>query len=177
MLAVKQRLGTTPPAWGRLVAKFWGGVSEDRARAFARSLGSQPTVVAGNAVLIDPVERPKRLAVLAYRRGAGVTVLDDLEVVLRASLWFESDRSKGAKVKAKPIPMDAVRGLFVNRMAADDIEFSGEPERGRCTVALRTTDPGSVMRVLAQHAQDIGCKLNVGLHEVDAGVSGTTSAR
>src|SRR5205085_11014810 len=97
IVRVKQRLGDELPSRPRLFASYWGDSSHARARRLAAAFDDERTSAIANGVLIDPIARRKRAAVLAYRHDAYVHVLDDLIVKVSARYWFERghfDRSK-----------------------------------------------------------------------------------
>lgn len=167
MIAVLQRLGVELPIRGRLVATYWGHEANLLANGFARSLGTQPTTVAGGTVLVEPVERPKRLAVLGLRNGAHVSVLSGLKVALSAFLWFNQEPRKGMRAPVLAISENSVRAALNGHIANDQVAISGDPDQGRCNVDLRTADPAPVMTALAKHAEIIGCRFQVSLDEVD----------
>jgi hypothetical protein len=165
MTAVKQRLGVELPRRRRLLASFYP--RPEMAISFARSLGDQPAIVAASEVLIDPVERPKRLSVLSYRRGAQVTVLDGLEVTVTGYLWYSVPRRKGAKARIPPIDVDVIRerlkGYRANRNV--DVSLSSETQ---CSVSLTTAEPGHALSMLVDIATAIGWQVASNVQEVDS---------
>ncbi len=164
LIAVKQRLGAEPPMLRRLVANFR---DSERAHAFARSLHGQPATVGGHTVLIEGSERPKRLAVLAYRHGAHVTALDGGEVAVNAYLWHEPKPRAGTKAITPAIDTHLLTARLVGLATDRVIAFGAEPERGRCSVRFASTDPGASLTALAIHAAEIGSAIHMGLDETD----------
>lgn len=97
VIAIKQRLGEALPTAPRLIISFWGVSKSEDARAFAALVHGEQACVVANTVLVDPAERPKRLAVLAYRRGAYVAALSGARVRVHGTLWFDAPpRTKSA---------------------------------------------------------------------------------
>ncbi len=170
LLAAKQRLGVELARRPRLCANFWGGDSTDAVNALAKALATTRSIVSGSTLLFDGVERRKRLAVLALRRGAHVTPLEGLEVDLTARLWFDTPpRQKGQPRKQTPPVVDPAR-LRAALGPPDQVEVEG-PNPGAwsaSTVArVRTRDPGRVMTSLSTQATALGCHLHVGIEDID----------
>ncbi len=168
LIAVKQRLGLTLPILPRLLATFWGSTQEADAAAFGRSLRGQPVTVAGNAVLADRVERPKRLAVLAYRHHAYVVALRGHEVKLTGSVWCEAPpRTKGKKTSARAVDCEALRTLLAARSDVTDLDVKPASYGHGAHIGLRTADPSAILNTVARHAEAIGARLHVGVNELD----------
>ncbi|MEZ4400264.1 MAG: radical SAM protein [Kofleriaceae bacterium] len=172
LIAAKQRLGHRPPLVPRLWATFWGGDGATAAAAFAGSLGDARVTVASHVALVDPAPDRKRLAVLAYRRGATVSVFDSAELELSAALWVEPPpRTKGMRA-ARPA---------IDRAAFEPTLRAALPRDARLTVTwsehrsrpplpglkLTTATPAAALTALQAFAAGIDARLNLWASEVD----------
>jgi hypothetical protein len=168
LLAAKQRLGSILPQRTRVCAGFYSFApdAEDEARDFARSLGSQPSTVAGTTVLVSDVQNAKRLAVLAYRRGASVRVTSGRTVMLSASL---RPRGHGAARAAGPPPIDAAALETLVRFAGgvDQLRVSAE-HAPWAHVQVRTEDPDRILDALGRHASALDLAVSAGVSDIDS---------
>ena len=152
-----QRLGHAPERKPRLLVSFWYNQAA-KAEAFAESLGGTwPFLVSHNIVLFDEVERRKRIAVLAYRRGAQVSMLEGLNVVCKGQYWFDKPpRQRGApKGEQREVDTHRLR-LALGTQASIEAHPSS---RSVTTTSITTDDPRAALHAMrrAAEAQGIGC--------------------
>jgi hypothetical protein len=171
LIAAKQRLGHHPVQHPRLWVSYWGTESSDNAAAFAHILAGERTEVVGDVVLVDPAPDRKRLAVLAYRRGGSVRVLDGLRVELSAIMWFERPApQKGRRAEARTVD-DAHVETSLRMVLPQGSELTvARPVhdwRGGPIITIATDAPAKALRVLADYAGSIGARLHVGAADVD----------
>ncbi|MBK9036711.1 MAG: radical SAM protein [Myxococcales bacterium] len=172
LVAAKQRLGRRPPRVPRLWVSLWGGDGADRAAAFARSLGGDRVTVADAHVLIDPAPDRKRLAVLAYRRGATVDVIDSERLELTASPWFEAPPpTKGRREPERGFDrahLEPTLRATLPREAALTVTWAEHRTRPpRPSITVVTAAPTAALVALRAYADDVGARLNLWAAEVD----------
>jgi len=114
-------------------------------------------------VLVDPVLGRKRVAVLAYRRGADVTALDAERVAVDGYLWRpDPPRGKGKKAEKAPMPpvetlQDALRrqGPFLR----DAAPKRRHDHKDAISIDLLTPEPGRVLSAVEAVADELGLSL------------------
>ena len=166
IIRAKQHLGHRPVQVRRLWVNFSGPDGVTNAAAFAHMLAGERTTVAGAAVLIDPAPDRKRLAVLAFRRGGDVNSLDDERVAIRASIWTDEPRTRGAKTKPRVYDRDAIEATVRTALPRDGelaITWPDAPQSYRPgpSFVLETREPARVMRVLAGLARSLDEQLSI----------------
>ena len=170
MIAVKKRLGAAIPKTPRLAVGFWGEDAESKAASFARLVDEGKVTVAGTCALISGIERRKRLALLAYRRGAYVTALDGAEVVVHGHLFLPPlAPRKGQRAEHPAIEVDAVKAAIGQKLFGE-FRVAVTPANSwnyGPTVEIRTTDPARALSALAQVAQELHVSLRVWVREID----------
>ncbi len=161
-LSAKQRLGAELPQVPRLMVSFHGGEATAHAARFAESLNEADAQAAAGCVLIEGLQRRKRVAVLALRQGASVAALDGRELEVQGSFWFlEPPRQKGEK-KRQPRVIDIER---LKRELSDSlgqpVHVEGGPNfRGGVVARLTTNDPARALASLVAAAARMGTQIN-----------------
>ncbi|MEJ7730375.1 MAG: radical SAM protein, partial [Polyangiaceae bacterium] len=165
LLAAKQRLGVRLPETTRLCAGFhsFDPDAEDDARAFARSLGSLPSTVAGTTVLFSDVESPKRLAILAYRRGASVHLTSGRAVVLAANVRPRPVPRRGP---GAPLDIASIEALVRFAGGVDDLQVE-QKYAPWVHVTVRTEDPARIFEALGRHADALDLEVLGGLSDTE----------
>ncbi len=170
IIQVMKRLGADVPTRGRMVVRFWDRqpARAHRTDTFLRALGDLPvTRVDDSFLLFDPVNRPKRLARLAYRHGGSFRLLSGHQVEVTASIWL-----------GQPAPTRGKKAVK-RQLAAGEVEraaraISGyaitkiEPYRADTTrITGRTSDPASVLQRLSSIARQHQANLSIHVSDVD----------
>ena len=171
LTAVLQRLGHRPARHPRLFVSYWGATSVEQAAAFAHTLPDERTTVAGDGVLVDPAPDRKRLAVLAYRRGGTVRVLDGARVQLWATMWYAPPPpQKGTKAPVRTIDDAHVEAALRASLPRGSELTVSRPEhdwRGGPSITIVTDAPAGALRALGNVATSIDARLNVGAEDLD----------
>jgi hypothetical protein len=170
LIAAMQRLGHRPARRPRLWVSYWGETSSDNASAFARTLPGERTTVVGDVVLVDPAPDRKRLAVLAYRHGASVHVLDGVRVELSAIVWYERPQQKGQRGTTRSVDdvyvQTTLRALLPrgSELTVTRPKFSW---RDGPTITIATDAPADALRALGNCAGSISACLGVSASDLD----------
>lgn len=156
-----KRLGATIPESSRMMLQFWAMTPEERsARAadFAKSVTEAEVAVVGSAVLVDGIQRKKRLAVLGHRGGAFLASLRATMVTVHVSLWRDSPpRTKGKKTPPPPVlEIETIRSALEPRLRASVGQrtceltcTSGPTWRQGVTLRMETDAPREVFEAVA----------------------------
>lgn len=169
LLSAKQRLGAELPQVPRLMVMFHGGEATARAARFAEALNEAETRAAAGCVLIEGLQRRKRVAVLALRQGASVTALDGRELEAQGHFWFlEPPRKKGEKKPESRV----IDGEKLKRELSDTLGQrvrveAGPNFRGGVSVRVTTTDPGGALASMVAAAGRLGAQLNPWLRDLE----------
>jgi MoaA/NifB/PqqE/SkfB family radical SAM enzyme len=167
-LAAKQRLGTKPPLTPRLLAVFQGAEATARAERFAAGLREATAHSCAGAVLVEGLERRKRIAVLAMRQGATVAALDGAPVDVRGWFWnLPPPRQKGTKADPWVLDVEALRrelSVAVGRPV--HVEQSASYLMG-ASAHVVTEEPHRVLSAMAAVARNLGSQLNPWISEVE----------
>jgi len=174
-VAAKQRWNVDVERLPRLWVTFLGSeleACEAEATSFVQSLGNVACVRRGRYVLIERPPGRKRLAVLAYRRGATVEPLDEAELVVSGSVWIPPvPRQRGRKSPRRAIDVDAFEaGLRAALPRVSDFRIQRDREDYvRSTlVSMRTREPAACLRALQEVATSLEYSWNADLGEPDA---------
>jgi MoaA/NifB/PqqE/SkfB family radical SAM enzyme len=168
-LAAKQRLGAELPRVPRMMVMFHGGEATAHAARFAESLNEAEAHAAAGCVLIEGLQRRKRVAVLALRQGASVTALDGRELEAQGYFWSsEPPRQRGEK---KPEP----RVIDNEKLKRELSDSSGQPVqveagpnfRGGVIARLTTNDPARALASMVAVATRMGTQINPWLRDVE----------
>jgi MoaA/NifB/PqqE/SkfB family radical SAM enzyme len=166
VVEVLKHLGSEIARAPRLAAWFRGPDSESEARRFAASIQEARSTVAGSLVLFDPLERPKRIAVLAYRAGGDVAAIETRQARVHATLWRHVPYTKGKRPEVPSIDLeriasalDVVPGAKEPRVELRRPDYAG--------ASVRTEDPATVLRALESIAAEQGLRLSVGVGDLD----------
>jgi MoaA/NifB/PqqE/SkfB family radical SAM enzyme len=168
-LSAKQRLGAELPQVPRLLVAFHGGEASVQAARFAASLTEAQAQASAGCVLVEGLQRRKRVAVLALRQGASVTALDGRELEAQGYFWFlEAPRKKGEK---KPDPR-VIDGEKLARELSDSLGKAVEIEtgpnfRGGVIARFTTDDPARAFTSMVAAAGRLGTQINPWLRDVE----------
>ncbi len=172
LVRVMQRQGRPIRTSPRLYVRFWGADKDEQAEAFARSLQDARVTVAAASVLIDPCANRKRLAVLAYRRGAEVGAVDGDVVAVRAHFWREQpSKKRGRRPSQGPVATAPLEALL--RAAAPNAQHlsvgvdASNPSWSGTTAEIHTDSPAVLLSAIASYAGSAGCKVSVGVADLD----------
>lgn len=162
-----KRLGVAIAESSRMMLQFWAMTPEERcARAadFARSLTEAHAAVVGSAVLVDGIQRKKRLAVLGHRGGAFLSSLRATMVTVHVSLWRDAPpRTKGKKTPPPPVlEIEAVRSaleprlrVLVGQRTCELTCTTGPTWRQGVTLRVETDAPLEVFEAVAAMAAEM----------------------
>lgn len=170
MIAVKKRLGAKVQQQPRLAVGFWGQDAEAKTAAFAQMVTEGAVTVAGTCVLISGIQRRKRLAVLAYRRGAYVSALDWAEVVVNAHFECPAEQpEKGRRSKRKTVDEDALKVMLAQRLSGEfRVSVTPVTDWGYGpTVKILSSNPEMALGELNKIALDLNASLHAYVEEID----------
>jgi MoaA/NifB/PqqE/SkfB family radical SAM enzyme len=168
-LSAKQRLGAELPRVPRLLVALYGGEATSHAARFAESLSEADAQAAAGCVLIEGLQRRKRVAVLALRQGASVTALDGRELEAQGYFWFlEPPRQRGQK-KPEPRVIDSEN---LKRELSDSLGRpvqveAGPNSQGGVVARLTTDDPARALASMAAAAARMGTQINPWLRDLE----------
>lgn len=168
-LSAKKRLGAELPQVPRLMVVFYAGEATTQAARFAKSLNEANAHAAAGCVLVEGLQRRKRVAVLALRQGASVTALDGRELEAQGYFWFlEPPRQKGAK---RPGPR-VIDGDQLKRELSDSlgqpVQVEAGPNfRGGVIARVTTSDPARAFASMVTAATRLGTQINPWLRELE----------
>jgi hypothetical protein len=168
-LSAKQRLGAELPQVPRLMVVFHGGQATAHAAHFAKSLNEADAQAAAACVLIEGLQRRKRVAVLALRQGAFVAALDGRELEAQGYFWFmETPRQKGEK-KPAPRVIDSERlRLELSLSFAQPVHVEAGPGwRGGVVARVTTNDPARALASMVAVADRLGTQISPWLRDLD----------
>ncbi|HYQ00962.1 MAG TPA: radical SAM protein [Polyangiaceae bacterium] len=168
-LAAKQRLGNELATEPRLLVSFWGEHPRDDAKHFAEQLSEATVHVCHRSVLIEGLNRRKRVAVLALRQGAIVRALGGREVQVGGMFWFlEPAPQKGVKAPLRPtVDLEALSRALSTRVGKPvSAELSEWNKGGKARIV--TDNPAAVLAAMASVAEEIGAQLNPWVVDVDS---------
>ncbi len=170
MIAVKKHLGEEIPKMPRLAISFWGVDAETKTAKFAQLVSEGEVTVAGTCALISGIERRKRLALLAYRRGANVRALDGAELAVHAHFSLPRVPSrKGQRVEQPVIDADVLSMALRDRLSSG-FHITVAPANAwgyGPSVEVRSMQPEHVLTQLTQVAQGMGASLHTWVTEID----------
>ncbi|MGC4093797.1 MAG: hypothetical protein QM756_39020 [Polyangiaceae bacterium] len=166
LMRAKQHLDL--PVQPRLSIGYYGPDADARAQRFLDSLkghGNARAVRAGGLVLIEGVERRKRLAVLGYRHEASVRALEGETIAVNASFWFEPEPILG-KRRPRTKPVDRARlEVLLHAHLPGSCKFQLVKWSDAATLSTETADPRALLIAIAASARALDCRLNVWLAE------------
>jgi Radical SAM superfamily len=168
-LSAKQRIGADLPRLPRLMVAFHGGEATAHAARFAASLNEADAQPAAGCVLIEGLQRRKRVAVLALRQGASVTALDGRELEAQGYFWsLEAPRQKGKKRPEPPV----IDGERLGRELSDSLGKAVQVEagpayRGGVIARLTTDDPARALASMVAAATRLGAQINPWLRDLE----------
>jgi len=166
-LLAKQRLGVDLARVPRLMALFYGGEATAQAARFAESLNEASAMAAAGCVLIEGLERRKRVAVLALRQGASVTALDGRELEAQGYFWFLEHPQKGKKPDPRVIDEEKLKRELSDSVGQPVHLEAGPSFRGGVIARVTTNDPGRALAAMTAAATRLGTQLNPWLRELD----------
>jgi MoaA/NifB/PqqE/SkfB family radical SAM enzyme len=168
-LAAKQRLGAELPRVPRLLVAFHGGDASALAARFAASLNEADAHAAAGCVLVDGLQRRKRVAVLALRQGASVSALDGRELEAQGYFWFlEPPRQKGQKRPDPPTIDGEKLARHLSDSLAKPVQVEAGPSfRGGVIARFTTDDPARALAAMVAAAKALGAQLNPWLSDVE----------
>ncbi len=169
-LAAKQRLGDELAQEPRLLVTFHGGEAAAHAARFAASLNEANAYAAASCVLVEGLQRRKRVAVLALRQGASVTALDGRELEAQGYFWFlEPPRQKGQPRPTPPVLDDQRLARELSQSLGQAVQVEGRPDfyRGGSMARVTTTEPACALAAMVAAAGRFGTQINPWLRDVD----------
>ncbi len=124
----------------------------------AATLTDQEFVCGKTWLLLDPVKGRKRVAVLAYRRGANVTALDTERVNTQASLWRPVPYGRKGKVKkqaALPSVEEIEAALCARGLRPSEFQVRIKKNYHKYIIInVLTTSPGEVLKRMEETADE-----------------------
>jgi MoaA/NifB/PqqE/SkfB family radical SAM enzyme len=168
-LAAKQRLGDELAQEPRLLVNFHGGEASAQAIRFAASLNEADARAAASCVLVEGLQRRKRVAVLALRQGASVTALDGRELEAQGYFWFlEPPRQKGQKRPDPPVLDGEQLARELSQSLGQAVQVEGRPDfyRGGSIARVTTTEPARALAAMVAAAGRFGAQINPWLRDV-----------
>jgi len=169
LVAAKQRLGHRPAEVPRLWLACWGDTAEEQAAELAATIGDRATR-AGRAVLVEPAPDRKRLAVLAYRRGASVRSLDGARVRVRASVWIDPPPRTSRPAERRlvdAVALEAGLRAALPREAELTVTVPERPWRPGPDVTIVTATPAPVLGIVRAQVAAAEAQVAIGLADLD----------
>ncbi len=164
LTAALQRLGTKLATAPRLWLTFWGEHAAANAKRFEQAMAEPAVRAFGSSVLVEGVERRKRLAVLGLRHGAYVDALEGAALRIGLSWWHVPDSKNPYKVTQRPVDRAALARVMAALGYPLEIEEQG---RGGGCAKLETDQPARALEAASHAAAEAGCEHRAYLHDLD----------
>ena len=116
-------------------------------------------------MLFDSVERRKRIAVLALRRGGSVTATDGLHVEVKGHFWFEKpQKQKGSPAAEQRLVSAAALQTALGQASVETRETSWFRS---VTATIVTDNPRQALLAMHTEATALGCHLAIWVDDLE----------
>lgn len=174
LIQSKKQLGASPARRSRLWVSFgWSPtVGNNEARAFATKMGDQKCTNIGRWLLFDPVRGRKRLAVMAYRAGATVHVLEGENILVTASYWATPGRPKKGRNTVKPRTLDseqleATLERHLPKVESSVLRANQANYYKTSSIEIQCNNPSAVLVALGRVHEELGCEFGLYVDDID----------
>lgn len=159
-------LATSP----RLVLSMFGDDAAARLRALAAEIDEGEIIATKTCLLVGGLTRREHLAVLAHRRGAHVSALDSLTLVVCGHYRHPPPPDPEDSTIVPPGLEAEVLLASIRKALPPDVYDELAADESICftTVSAVTSAPAAVIAAYDQQAAALGCSWSVSFDETDA---------